>query len=102
MSAPPVEPRPVVRSRGLAKDVRVVVSALLAHPSLWWTGITALSRFSRRGWWRRRPFLPVPGQAYWDFRLVTAFGGDGREASLGRHDVLAFLRWCQSTRPRRG
>jgi hypothetical protein len=102
MSAPPLESGPAVPSRGLARDVGVVLSALLAHPSLWWTGIAALRRFSRRGWWRRPPFLPVPGQAYWNFRLVTAFGGDGSEASLGRHDVVAFLRWCQSTRPHRG
>jgi hypothetical protein len=86
----------------LGKDVAVVVSALLAHPSLWLTGIAALARFSRRGWWHRPPFLPVPGQSYWDFRLVTAFGGDGHQAALERHDVVAFLRWCQSTRPRRG
>jgi hypothetical protein len=102
MSAPTGETRLVAPRRRLGKDVAVVLSALLAHPSLWWAGIAALARFSRRGWWRRPPFLPVPGQSYWDFRLVTAFGGDGHEASLARQDVVAFLRWCQSTRPHRG
>jgi hypothetical protein len=88
--------------RPLGRDVAVVVSALVSHPSLWWAGIAALARFSRRGWWRRPPFLPLPGESYWDFRLVTAFGGDGREAALRAEDVVAFLRWCQKTRPRRG
>ena len=88
------------RRRG--RDVAVVLSTVASHPSLWWAGLAALARLSRRGWWRRPPFLPVPGDAYWDFRLVTAFGGTGREAVLGRDDVLAYLRWCRRTRPRRG
>jgi hypothetical protein len=86
----------------LGRDVGLVLSALVAHPSLWWAGMGALARFSRRGWWRRPPFLPVPGESYWKFRLVTAFGGDGSEAALRPEDVVAFLRWCQKTRPRRG
>jgi len=89
-------------SRRLGRDAGVVMSALVSHPSLWWAGIAALTRLSRRGWWRRPPFLPVPGDSYWEFRLVTAFGGDGRDAGLQRADVVAFLRWCQRTRPRRG
>jgi hypothetical protein len=102
MSAAAAEVRPRPRGRRLGKDVSVVLAALLAHPSLWWTGIAALARFSRRGWWHRPPFLPIPGQSYWDFRLVTAFGGDGSEAALEPRDVVAFLRWCQRTRPHRG
>jgi hypothetical protein len=88
--------------RRLGKDVAVVLSALVAHPSLWWPGASALVRFSRHGWWRRPPFLPVPGESYWDFRLVTAFGGQGNEASLERLDVVSFLQWCRRTHPRRG
>jgi hypothetical protein len=98
---PPVSPRKGPRRR-VGRDVGVVLCALLPHPSLWWAGIAALVRFSRRGWWRRPPFLPVPGESYWDFRLVTAFGGQGNEVSLERHDVVAFLQWCRRTRPRRG
>ena len=56
-------------------------------------------RLARRGWWHRAPFLPVPGDAYWHFRLVTAYGGDGSEGDLTKEDVVAFLRWCQRTRP---
>jgi hypothetical protein len=82
--------------------VAVVFLAVAPRPSLWGAGVAALVRLSRRGWWRRPPFLPVPGEAYWNFRLVTAFGGSGEKAVLARHDVVAYLRWCQRTAPRRG
>ena len=59
------------------RDGLVVVRAVLPHPGLWWVALAALWRLSRRGWWRRPPFLPVPGDAYWRFRLVTVNGGDG-------------------------
>ena len=64
-----------------------------------------------RGWWHRTPFLPLPGDAYWRFRLETAYGGDGGDAGAGGDgqtgelspgDVVAFLCWCQRSRPRRG
>ena len=29
------------------------------------------------GWWRHRPFLPLPDPKYWRFRLETSGGGDG-------------------------
>ena len=88
--------------RGLGRDVAVVLPAVLAHPSVWWAGVSALLRLARRGWWRRPPFLPVPGEAYWDFRLVTAFGGTGQDAVLKGEDVVAYLQWCRRARPRRG
>ncbi len=63
----------------------------------------ALRRLARRGWWHRPPFLPVPGTAYWRFRLVTAFGGDGEEGGADAGDVVDYLRWCQEdAAPRRG
>jgi hypothetical protein len=90
------------RPRGLGRDIAVVLSAVVVHPSVWWAGATALARLARRGWWRRPPFLPVPGEAYWAFRLVTAFGGTGEEAVLRGDDVVAFLQWCRRAHPRRG
>jgi hypothetical protein len=84
------------------RDVLVVLGAILPRPWLWWSGLTALARLSRRGWWHRSPFLPVPGEAYWHFRLVTAFGGSGDSAALAGPDVVAYLRWCRRARPRRG
>ncbi|HEY1652146.1 MAG TPA: hypothetical protein VGG09_09725 [Acidimicrobiales bacterium] len=87
---------------GWGRDGVVVARAVVPHPSLWWAALGALARLARRGWWRRRPFLPVPGDAYWRFRLVTANGGDGVSGSLEPAEVVAYLRWCQRSRPRRG
>jgi hypothetical protein len=88
--------------RPLGHDVAVTARAVVAHPSLWWSGPATLLRLARRGWWHRPPFLPVPGAAYWHFRNVTAFGGTGTEAELNAADVVAYLQWCRGTRPRRG
>jgi hypothetical protein len=85
-----------------ARDAAVVARALLGHPELWWASVGAVRRMARRGWWRHPPFLPVPGDAYWRFRLVTANGGDGETDALEPSDVVAYLRWCQRSRPRRG
>jgi hypothetical protein len=89
-------------ARRWGRDIGVVLRALLPHPSLWGTGLAALFRLARRGWWRRAPFLPVPGEAYWHFRLVTAFGGEGDGATLTSADVVTYLRWCQRSNPGRG
>ena len=89
--------------RSPTRDAFVVVRAVLPRPGLWWAALTALARMARRGWWHRAPFLPLPGEAYWRFRLVTAYGGEGDvDSSLSPADVVAFLRWCQRSRPRRG
>ena len=60
---------------------RVVVRAVAPRPGLWWASVGALRRMARRGWWHRPPFCRCPGEAYWRFRLVTAYGGDGETAS---------------------
>ncbi|HUC05012.1 MAG TPA: hypothetical protein VL961_06420 [Acidimicrobiales bacterium] len=75
--------------------------AVAPHPSLWWAATAALVRLRRDRWWRRRPFLPLPGDSYWKFREVTAFGS-GPDAGVEPADVVAYLRWCQRSRPRRG
>ena len=80
--------------------------AVVPRPGLWWAAAGALRRMARRGWWRHRPFVPLPGEAYWRFRLETAYGGgDGATeegGALTPSDVVAFLRWCQRSRPGRG
>ncbi len=45
------------------------------------------------GWWRRRPFLPVPTRAYVEFRLLTQYGANGHSPSPA--DVLNYLAWCR-------
>ena len=88
--------------RSWGKDALVVFVAVVPRPWLWWSGLTAVARLARRGWWHRAPFLPVPGEAYWHFRLVTAFGGTGDGAALTGPDVVAYLQWCRRARPGRG
>jgi hypothetical protein len=84
------------------QDAAVVIRAVWLRPRLWWSALGALRRMARRGWWRRAPFLPVPDEQYWRFRLETAYGGDGDAAAATPKDVVAYLRWCQRSRPRRG
>jgi hypothetical protein len=90
-----------VAGRRLGPDARAVLAAVVPRPWLWGPALAAVARLSRRGWWRRAPFLPLPGPAYWRFRTVTAFGGTG-EATLRTSDVVAYLQWCRRARPRRG
>ena len=84
------------------RDAMVVMRAVVLRPGLWWAALGALRRLARRGWWRRPPFLPLPGDSYWHFRLVTANGGDGVSEPLEPADVVAYLRWCRRSRPGRG
>jgi hypothetical protein len=91
----------------LPGEIVVVLRAIAPHPTLWWASLTAVFRLARRGWWRRPPFLPLPGEDYWRFRLVTAYGGGDDRRTRSRvgptpDDVAAFLRWCQRSRPGRG
>jgi len=48
-------------------------------------------RLRRRHWWRTRPYLPLPDQKYWDFRMKTAFGDE--HANVEARDVVAAARW---------
>ena len=66
---------------------------LIRHPSLWATGVVQLFRLAPRGWWRRRPFLPLPDPAYLRFRLQTAYGDPDREPEPD--DLVTYLHWCR-------
>ncbi|HUY43244.1 MAG TPA: hypothetical protein VMU98_05715 [Acidimicrobiales bacterium] len=48
-------------------------------------------RLRRRHWWRSRPYLPLPDQKYWEFRMKTAFGDE--RGPLEPRDVVAAARW---------
>ncbi|MFM7263496.1 MAG: hypothetical protein ACKO1X_07085 [Acidimicrobiales bacterium] len=76
---------------------RGVILAVLRRPVLWPTAVVQLLRMAPRGWWRRRPFLPLPPAEYVEFRLVTQYGGQ-HLASGGRvdpADVVDYLEWCR-------
>jgi hypothetical protein len=66
---------------------------VLRHPSLWATGVVQLVRLAPRGWWRRRPFLPLPDPHYLRFRLQTAYGDPDREPEP--EDLVTYLHWCR-------
>ena len=71
-------------------------AAVVARPQLWPTAVRQVARLARPGWWRRRPFLPVPDPAYLAFRLETMYGGRVPRPVAG--DVVGYLRWCRSHR----
>jgi hypothetical protein len=64
------------------------------HPSLWATALRQVVVLAAPGWWRRRPFLPLPDADYLRFRLETAYGGAG-DREPGPADLVTYLRWCR-------
>ena len=50
-------------------------------------------RLAPRGWWRTKPFLPLPDPDYLRFRLQTQYGDSSHEADPG--DLVAYLEWCR-------
>lgn len=68
--------------------------AVLRRPSLWATAVRQMRRTAPPGWWKRRPFLPVPSGEYLRFRLVTQYGDP--EHAWEPDDVVNYLRWCRS------
>ena len=68
--------------------------AVARHPSLWPTAVRQALVLAAPGWWRRRPFLPLPAPDYLRFRLQTAYGGAGDRAP-DPADVVTYLHWCR-------
>ncbi|MEM8905634.1 MAG: hypothetical protein AAGF02_18160 [Actinomycetota bacterium] len=67
-----------------------VVGAVLRRPRLWPVAIRQLVRLRPPGWWRRRPFLPVPDRAWRRWRLTTVYGDDAPPTAA---DVVTWLEW---------
>ena len=70
--------------------------AVLVRPWLWWTALRQLVALAPRGWWRRRPWLPVPDPDYLAFRLQTMYGDSGHRPEPT--DVVTYLHWCRGFR----
>ena len=80
----------------------VVARAVLSRPWLVPAAVAESLRLAHPGWWRRRPFLPLPAPDLWRFRMETAYGGTGADRPPPE-DVRSFVRWCASMRAwRRG
>jgi hypothetical protein len=69
---------------------------MVAHPKDAAAIVTGAWALRRRGWWRRRPFLPLPGEAYWRFRITTALADPDGVPSVD--DVVAAARWSRRER----
>jgi hypothetical protein len=70
-----------------------VARAVAARPTLWPVALRQWRRTVPTGWWRHRPFLPVPTKAYVELRLLTQYGVNGHPPSPT--DVLNYLAWCR-------
>ena len=86
--------RPGARRRGW---VGPAAGAVLRRPGLWATAVRQVFVLAAPGWWRRRPFLPLPAPGYLRFRIQTAYGGAG-DRPPDPADLVTYLRWCRSVR----
>ena len=69
-------------------------TAVALKPHLWPTALRQMFRLAPRGWWRRKPFLPLPDRDYLRFRLQTQYGDASHEPIP--YDLVAYLEWCRS------
>jgi len=67
---------------------------VVRHPGDGFVVATAAWRLRRRGWWRTPPFLPLPDDRYWEFRLATATGSSDGVVSV--EEAVAAARWSRS------
>ncbi len=72
---------------------------LAAHPRDVPVVVAAAWALRRNQWWRRSPFLPIPDDAYWRFRLAT-FDGSAT-ARLEPRAIVEAARWSRRQRSTR-
>lgn len=73
-----------------------VAGAIARRPRLWPAALRQARVLVPAGWWRRRPFLPVPDAAWLRFRMTTAYGQAA--APLDVEDLLTWLAWTDTVR----
>ncbi len=69
-----------------------MVAAVAIRPRLWSTAVKAGIELAPKGWWKRKPFLPLPDPEWTHFRAVTAYGGDG-SLPMRPHELITWLDW---------
>ena len=69
-----------------------LVAYLVRHPRAAPDVLRMAWRLRRDGWYRTRPFLPVPDDAYMDFRRTTASGS--RADAVAPRDVVDAASWA--------
>ena len=73
-----------------------ILRVILRHPTLWPEAIRTYAAFTPAGWWKQRPFLPVPRRAYLRWRMQTAYGA--ADAAPAPSDLIHFLEWRRDQR----
>ena len=81
------------------REVLTAMRAVVGRPDLWATALVQFRRLLPDGWWRRRPFLPVPDPAMLAFRATTQYGDPDHRPEPD--DIVAWLRWCKAENQRR-
>ena len=71
-----------------------IARAILHHPRLWPAMARQVVKMAPNGWWRRYPYLPVPSESLWNFRLETAYGD--LSAVVPEHDLAEVSAWSDS------
>lgn len=79
-------------------DLKELSAHLAHHPRDVPVVVAAGWRLRQRAWWRRAPFLPLPGASYWEFRLVTANATS--DVPMSARTIVEAATW--SARQRRG
>jgi hypothetical protein len=79
------------------RGMLAVSRAVAVRPYLWMAALSQGVRLASPGWWRKWPPIPVPTDALWRMRMVTAYGGDGT-ALPDPGDVTSYLEWCRGAR----
>jgi hypothetical protein len=70
------------------------VAAVLGRPGLWPTALRQAFLLAPPGWWRRAPFLPLPGADYAAMRATIQYGDP--KHSIEPQDLLKYLSWCRA------
>jgi len=73
-----------------------MVAAVAIRPRLWSTAISASLELAPKGWWKRKPYLPLPDPHWMHFRVVTAYGGDG-SLPMRPQELVTWLDWKRSS-----
>lgn len=81
------------------RSLTAAAAAVARHPGLWPTAAVEYGRMVPDGWWRRRPWLPVPDPAMLRFRAETQYGDPEHHPTAD--DVVRWLSWCKAENRRR-
>ena len=72
--------------------LRRLATHLVRHPQDAFVLARSLWLLRRDRWYARRPFLPLPDDRYWRFRMETAFGST--DAHIPVAAVVDAARWA--------